>query len=97
MAKTGKIIRLFEWRRGMKFQSGCKRGDRFIDVILVDGQHYLCRLSHRASYKKSPQGEKFSHYWRVMPVEKYIAKKVFASKRKVGDIELSVKELSYGE
>lgn len=72
MSKQGKILRLREWRMGEKMQGGRSRHERYIDVVQVGNDHYICRHRHRATHRTHPLGKQGRHYWRLMQVPQII-------------------------
>ena len=67
------MLRLVEWKRGMKMRCVKRRGEKTIDVAAMpQGRYFICRHSHRATFRTHPLSPRGRHLWRMLPLPKII-------------------------
>lgn len=67
------MLRLVEWKRGMRMRCGKRRGEKTTDVAAMpQGRYFICRRSHRATFRTHPLSPRGRHFWRMLPLPKMI-------------------------
>lgn len=92
------MLRLVEWKRGMKMRCGKRRGEKTIDVAAMpQGRYFICRHSHRATFRTHPLSPRGLHFWRLLPLPKIIfdnfsedGERLYANRLQCLDNELAV-------
>lgn len=79
---AGAIRRASEWASGKSYLSGAA-GEAYQDLVVYNGLHYLCKLSHTSATGRQPSAS--SAYWTEMSDFEFLATKgIFVGTDQVG-------------